>query len=219
MLQQITGPSLDMSENIDDLMAGGGEQRPGTAHSSSVQGGVGGGSGRSASSVGLHYGGQQHRVSVGSSYYYPSSSSRHGSEATAFTALSSARQSTCYSSQHDSAVRVGAGVVVTSHRQSQRRSSTSSASAAFAVATAGSSNPRDYNLPSTILGRSGVGLGLSVLGGGSCGSRASQTCSINLPTSEPRSSFGGSCAPSSQQSQATNIEGGPTNLRGRKVLF
>ncbi|XP_065577423.1 ras-specific guanine nucleotide-releasing factor 2-like isoform X1 [Artemia franciscana] len=35
------------------------------------------------------------------------------------------------------------GVVVTSHRQSQRRSSTSHAAAAFAVATAGCSNPRE----------------------------------------------------------------------------
>ncbi|GAB6018998.1 hypothetical protein CHUAL_000631 [Chamberlinius hualienensis] len=40
-----------------------------------------------------------------------------------------------------------AGVVVTSSRPSQRRSSTSSAAAAFAVATAGCSNPRDQLSP------------------------------------------------------------------------
>ncbi|KAF0287455.1 Ras-specific guanine nucleotide-releasing factor 1 [Amphibalanus amphitrite] len=40
-----------------------------------------------------------------------------------------------------------AGVVVTSSRQSQRRSSSSSAASAFAIATAGSSNPRDHPAP------------------------------------------------------------------------
>ncbi|CAG9855230.1 unnamed protein product [Phyllotreta striolata] len=38
-----------------------------------------------------------------------------------------------------------AGVVITSFRQSKRRSSTSSAAAAFAIATSGSSNPRDIS--------------------------------------------------------------------------
>lgn len=204
---QITGPSLDM-ECMDDLLMAttGMEQpsRPGTAHS--VGGAGGAGSGRSASSAGLigqHH--SHHRVSVGSTYYYSAyaGTGRHGSEATNTVASSSARQSTCYSTQHDSgSVRVGAGVVVTSHRQSQRRSSTSSAAAAFAVATAGSSNPRDYNvMPSSIggiLGRSGAGLGLGILGGGLIGGgggsgRASQAfCSINLPSSgDTRSSFGG----------------------------
>ncbi|KAF4533003.1 hypothetical protein B566_EDAN000692 [Ephemera danica] len=40
-----------------------------------------------------------------------------------------------------------AGVVITSFRQSQRRSSTSSAAAAFAIATSASSNPRDHTHP------------------------------------------------------------------------
>ncbi|KAJ6634993.1 Ras-specific guanine nucleotide-releasing factor 2, partial [Pseudolycoriella hygida] len=41
------------------------------------------------------------------------------------------------------------GVVITSYRQSQRRSSTSTAAAAFAIATSGSSNPRDEPPEST----------------------------------------------------------------------
>ncbi|KAJ8918692.1 hypothetical protein NQ315_015012 [Exocentrus adspersus] len=46
--------------------------------------------------------------------------------------------------QHDSPQKPSrAGVVITSFRQSKRRSSTSSAAAAFAIATSGSSNPRD----------------------------------------------------------------------------
>ncbi|XP_077868755.1 ras-specific guanine nucleotide-releasing factor 1-like [Saccoglossus kowalevskii] len=44
---------------------------------------------------------------------------------------------------------VSAGVVVTSSRQSKRRSSTSAAATAFAVATAGSCNPRDINYRKT----------------------------------------------------------------------
>lgn len=46
--------------------------------------------------------------------------------------------------QHDSPQNSSkAGVVITSFRQSKRRSSTSSAATAFAIATSGSSNPRD----------------------------------------------------------------------------
>lgn len=46
--------------------------------------------------------------------------------------------------QHDSPQKPSkAGVVITSSRQSKRRSSTSTAAAAFAIATSGSSNPRD----------------------------------------------------------------------------
>lgn len=81
---------------IDDLIMG--EPRPGAQTSASS---TYGGSARSASAAGLHQ-----RPSVG-----------HHSSA----AASSARQSTCYSNQFDAAIRVGAGVVVTSHRQSQRR--------------------------------------------------------------------------------------------------
>ncbi|KAL3290097.1 hypothetical protein HHI36_023465 [Cryptolaemus montrouzieri] len=48
--------------------------------------------------------------------------------------------------QHDSPQKPSkAGVVITSFRQSKRRSSTSSAAAAFAIATSGSSNPRDVS--------------------------------------------------------------------------
>lgn len=48
--------------------------------------------------------------------------------------------------QHDSPQKPSrAGVVITSSRQSKRRSSTSSAAAAFAIATCGSSNPRDLS--------------------------------------------------------------------------
>ncbi|PNF17446.1 hypothetical protein B7P43_G00360, partial [Cryptotermes secundus] len=50
--------------------------------------------------------------------------------------------------QHDSPQNSSkAGVVITSFRQSQRRSSTSTAAAAFAIATSASSNPRDHTLP------------------------------------------------------------------------
>ena len=73
------------------------------------------GSGRSGSSAGQHPP-QQQRVSIGSGYY---PGSRYG-DGTTSTVTSSTRQSTSYSTQFDS-VRVGAGVVVTSHRQSQRR--------------------------------------------------------------------------------------------------
>lgn len=46
--------------------------------------------------------------------------------------------------QHDSPQKPSkAGVVITSSRRSKRRSSTSTAAAAFAIATSGSSNPRD----------------------------------------------------------------------------
>lgn len=70
------------------------------------------------------------------------------------------------------------------------RSSTSSAAAAFAVATAGSSNPRDYSLPTTTrIGTGSLILGGSLLGAG--GMRSQTNCSINLPTSDPRGSFGG----------------------------
>lgn len=58
------------------------------------------------------------------------------------------------------------------------------------MATAGSSNPRDYSLP-TGTTRTGPG---SVLGGGSVGAggtRSQTYCSINLPSSDPRGSFGG----------------------------
>ena len=82
---------------IDDLIMG--EPRPGAQTSASS---TYGGSARSASAAGLHQ---------------PRSSFGHHSSA----AASSARQSTCYSNQFDAAIRVGAGVVVTSHRQSQRR--------------------------------------------------------------------------------------------------
>lgn len=55
--------------------------------------------------------------------------------------------------QHDSPQKPSkAGVVITSFRQSKRRSSTSGAAAAFAIATSGSSNPRDLS-PSTRDGR------------------------------------------------------------------
>lgn len=113
---QITGPSLDM-DVMDDLLMS--EPRPGTQ--SSGYSGVG--SGRCSSSTGHHtpHPSQQQRVSIGSGYYYPGS--RYGSTAgdgTTSTVTSSARQSTSYSTQFDP-VRVGAGVVVTSHRQSQRR--------------------------------------------------------------------------------------------------
>ncbi|KAG5880599.1 hypothetical protein JTB14_026570 [Gonioctena quinquepunctata] len=48
--------------------------------------------------------------------------------------------------QHESPQKPSrAGVVITSFRQSKRRSSTSSAAAAFAIATSGSSNPRDVS--------------------------------------------------------------------------
>ncbi|KAK4871680.1 hypothetical protein RN001_015804 [Aquatica leii] len=48
--------------------------------------------------------------------------------------------------QHESPQKPSkAGVVITSFRQSKRRSSTSSAAAAFAIATSGSSNPRDLS--------------------------------------------------------------------------
>lgn len=48
--------------------------------------------------------------------------------------------------QHDSPQKPSkAGVVITSFRQSKRRSSTSGAAAAFAIATSGSSNPRDLS--------------------------------------------------------------------------
>lgn len=48
--------------------------------------------------------------------------------------------------QHDSPQKPSkAGVVITSFRQSKRRSSTSGAAAAFAIATSGSSNPRDMS--------------------------------------------------------------------------
>ncbi|KAK7793670.1 hypothetical protein R5R35_013152 [Gryllus longicercus] len=50
--------------------------------------------------------------------------------------------------QHDSPQNSSkAGVVITSFRQSQRRSSTSTAAAAFAIATSASSNPRDVTSP------------------------------------------------------------------------
>lgn len=111
--QQITGPSLDM-EVMDDLLMS--EPRPG--NQSSGYSGVG--SGRSGSSAGQHppHPSQQQRVSIGSSYY--GAGSRYG-DGTTSTVTSSARQSTSYSTQSDN-IRVGAGVVVTSHRQSQRRS-------------------------------------------------------------------------------------------------
>lgn len=111
-VQKITGPSLDM-EVMDDLLMS--EPRPGTQ--SSGYSGVG--SGRSGSSAGQHppHPSQQQRVSIGSSYY--GAGSRYG-DGTTSTVTSSARQSTSYSTQFDS-IRVGAGVVVTSHRQSQRR--------------------------------------------------------------------------------------------------
>ncbi|KYN39283.1 Ras-specific guanine nucleotide-releasing factor 1, partial [Trachymyrmex septentrionalis] len=47
------------------------------------------------------------------------------------------------SSYHDAQVSSKAGVVITSFRQSHRRSSTSTAAAAFAIATSASSNPPD----------------------------------------------------------------------------
>lgn len=82
------------------------------------------------------------------------------------------------------------------------RSSTSSAAAAFAVATAGSSNPRDYSIPATTR----TGPGSTGLGGGSVGTggtRSQTYCSIHLPTSDPRGSFGGSV-----QQQPTGSDGG-----------
>ena len=100
-------------EVMDDLLMS--EPRPGTQSS----GNSGVGSGRSGSSAGQHppHPSQQQRVSIGSSYY--GAGSRYG-DGTTSTVTSSARQSTSYSTQFDS-IRVGAGVVVTSHRQSQRR--------------------------------------------------------------------------------------------------
>lgn len=59
--------------------------------------------------------------------------------------------------QHDSPQNSSkAGVVITSFRQSKRRSSTSGAATAFAIATSGSSNPRDLALPSRGDGRSSI---------------------------------------------------------------
>ena len=82
------------------------------------------------------------------------------------------------------------------------RSSTSSAAAAFAVATAGSSNPRDYNMPTAAkTGPGSVGLGGGSMGAG--GTRSQTYCSIHLPTSDPRGSFGGSV-----QQQPTGGDGG-----------
>ena len=100
-------------EVMDDLLMS--EPRPSTQ--SSGYSGVG--SGRSASSAGHHppHPSHQQRVSIGSSYY---GGSRYGDGNTSSTIASSARHSTSYSTQYDP-VRVGAGVVVTSHRQSQRR--------------------------------------------------------------------------------------------------
>lgn len=95
-------------DGIDDLLMT--DPRPGAQNSGFVGGGV---PGRSNSSAGMHPASQQQRVSIGSGYH-----SRYGDGATS-TVASSARQSTSYSAQCD--VRVGAGVVVTSHRQSQRR--------------------------------------------------------------------------------------------------
>ncbi|XP_044256640.1 ras-specific guanine nucleotide-releasing factor 2-like isoform X2 [Tribolium madens] len=79
--------------------------------------------------------------------YYGSRRSMQEGEAT-----STARSSF----QHDSPQKPSkAGVVITSFRQSKRRSSTSSAAAAFAIATSGSSNPRDLS-PSGRDGRGGM---------------------------------------------------------------
>ncbi|XP_045030323.1 ras-specific guanine nucleotide-releasing factor 1 isoform X1 [Daphnia magna] len=198
----ITGPSLDM-EVMDDLLMS--EPRPG--NQSSGYSGVG--SGRSGSSAGQHppHPSQQQRVSIGSSYY--GAGSRYG-DGTTSTVTSSARQSTSYSTQSDN-IRVGAGVVVTSHRQSQRRSSTSSAAAAFAVATAGSSNPRDYSLPAgtTRTGPGSVGVGGGSVGAG--GTRSQTYCSINLPSTDPRGSFGG---PVQQQPSGGESGGGGTGGLG-----
>lgn len=88
------------------------------------------------------------------------------------------------------------------------RSSTSSAAAAFAVATAGSSNPRDYSIPTCI--RLGGGA-LSGPSGGACGTR-SQTY-ISLPSSDARSSFGG---PVQAPSTAGSDNPAPTGNLNRK---
>ncbi|XP_045481694.1 ras-specific guanine nucleotide-releasing factor 1-like isoform X2 [Harmonia axyridis] len=57
-----------------------------------------------------------------------------------------ATSTTRSSFQHESPQKPSkAGVVITSFRQSKRRSSTSSAAAAFAIAVSGSSNPRDIS--------------------------------------------------------------------------
>ncbi|KAK0077043.1 hypothetical protein PV325_004531, partial [Microctonus aethiopoides] len=93
---------------------------------------------------------EQHRASVVSA----PSSMRSGSISTAIGSywvgrrsfqegeMSSARQSCCF--QHDiPQVSSKAGVVITSSRQSHRRSSTSTAATAFAIATSASSNPPD----------------------------------------------------------------------------
>lgn len=100
-------------EVMDDLLMS--EPRP--SIQSSGYSGIGGG--RSGSSAGQHpsHPSQQQRVSIGSSYY---PGSRYGDGTASSTVASSTRQSTSYSTQFDS-MRVGAGVVVTSHRQSQRR--------------------------------------------------------------------------------------------------
>lgn len=96
------------------------------------------------------------------------------------------------------------------------RSSTSSAAAAFAVATAGSSNPRDYSLPTaTKFGTGSSNLGGSILGGG--GTRSQTYCSINLPTSDARSSFGGSINQASTGGDGgNNLTCGPMASRDRK---
>ncbi|KAF5272851.1 hypothetical protein FQR65_LT00447 [Abscondita terminalis] len=60
--------------------------------------------------------------------------------------------------QHESPQKPSkAGVVITSFRQSKRRSSTSSAAAAFAIATSGSSNPRDLSVSSRGDTKSSIG--------------------------------------------------------------
>lgn len=59
--------------------------------------------------------------------------------------------------QHDSPQKPSkAGVVITSFRQSKRRSSTSGAAAAFAIATSGSSNPRDLSPSSRMDARGSI---------------------------------------------------------------
>ncbi|KAJ8955431.1 hypothetical protein NQ318_003529, partial [Aromia moschata] len=69
------------------------------------------------------------------SYYGSRRSTQDGDSSTARSSF-----------QHDSPQKPSrAGVVITSFRKSKRRSSTSSAAAAFAIATSGSSNPRDIS--------------------------------------------------------------------------
>ncbi|XP_011638409.1 ras-specific guanine nucleotide-releasing factor 2-like isoform X3 [Pogonomyrmex barbatus] len=94
---------------------------------------------------------EQHRASVASA---PASTARSGSVSTITGNYWSNRRSMHddissqqSNFQHDAQVSSKAGVVITSFRQSHRRSSTSTAATAFAIATSASSNPPDKGPP------------------------------------------------------------------------